>query len=135
MDFGPKTAKLYCSHYILSAKAEKNKNFSGRLRCYVNSRQITKRKPTPNHKTKTHAKSQNEKFMDIIIPIIHIYRNSGIANMTEKLYNLTVANKFIRHITITWRRIEVVITSRTRNAVTLRGAWVRIPPSPPKGDC
>ena len=29
------------------------------------------------------------------------------------------------------RRIEVVITSRTRNAVVLRGTWVRIPPSPP----
>lgn len=29
-----------------------------------------------------------------------------------------------------WRRIEVVITSRTRNAVTHPGTWVRIPPSP-----
>ena len=25
----------------------------------------------------------------------------------------------------------MVITSRTRNAVVLRGTWVRIPPSPP----
>ena len=30
------------------------------------------------------------------------------------------------------RRIEVVITSRTRNAVVRKGTWVRIPPSPPK---
>ena len=29
-----------------------------------------------------------------------------------------------------WRRIEVVITSLTRNQVVLRGSWVRIPPSP-----
>ena len=30
-----------------------------------------------------------------------------------------------------WRRIEAVITSRTRNAVVRKGTWVRIPPSPP----
>ena len=30
-----------------------------------------------------------------------------------------------------WRRIEVVITSSTRNRVVLTGTWVRIPPSPP----
>ena len=30
-----------------------------------------------------------------------------------------------------WRRIEVVITGRTRNAFAFRGTWVRIPPSPP----
>ena len=30
-----------------------------------------------------------------------------------------------------WRRIEVVITGRTRNALALTGTWVRIPPSPP----
>ena len=29
------------------------------------------------------------------------------------------------------RRIEVVITGRTRNAFAFRGTWVRIPPSPP----
>ena len=29
-----------------------------------------------------------------------------------------------------WRRIEVVITGRTRNALALRGTRVRIPPSP-----
>ena len=29
------------------------------------------------------------------------------------------------------RVIEVVITSRTRNAVVRKGTWVRIPPSPP----
>ena len=29
-----------------------------------------------------------------------------------------------------WRRIEVVITGRTRNAFALRGTRVRIPPSP-----
>lgn len=33
--------------------------------------------------------------------------------------------------TIVWRRIEVVITGRTRNAFALRGTRVRIPPSPP----
>ena len=31
-----------------------------------------------------------------------------------------------------WRRIEVVITGRTRNALALTGLWVRIPPSPPE---
>ena len=31
-----------------------------------------------------------------------------------------------------WKRIEVVITSRTRNAVVLTGTWVRIPPLPPR---
>ena len=31
----------------------------------------------------------------------------------------------------TRRSIEVVITSRTRNAVVRKGTWVRIPPSPP----
>lgn len=30
----------------------------------------------------------------------------------------------------TWKRIEVVITSRTRNAVVRKGTWVRIPPLP-----
>ena len=29
------------------------------------------------------------------------------------------------------KRIEVVITSRTRNAVVRKGTWVRIPPLPP----
>ena len=33
------------------------------------------------------------------------------------------------------RRIEVVITGRTRNAFALTGTWVRIPPSPPKTKC
>ena len=32
----------------------------------------------------------------------------------------------------TWKRIEVVVTSRTRNAVVREGTWVRIPPLPPK---
>ena len=31
-----------------------------------------------------------------------------------------------------WKRIEVVITSCTRNAVVRKGSWVRIPPLPPK---
>ena len=30
-----------------------------------------------------------------------------------------------------WKRIEVVVTSRTRNAVVRKGTWVRIPPLPP----
>ncbi len=30
------------------------------------------------------------------------------------------------------RRIEVVITGRTRNALALIGSWVRIPPSAPE---
>ena len=30
-----------------------------------------------------------------------------------------------------WKRIEVVVTSRTRNAVVREGTWVRIPPLPP----
>ena len=29
-----------------------------------------------------------------------------------------------------WKRIEVVVTSRTRNAVVREGTWVRIPPLP-----
>ena len=35
------------------------------------------------------------------------------------------------HMFNTWRSIEVVITSRTRNAVYPMVPWVRIPPSPP----
>lgn len=35
-------------------------------------------------------------------------------------------------IPIVWRRIEVVVTSLTRNQVVRKGTWVRIPPSPPK---
>ena len=31
-----------------------------------------------------------------------------------------------------WRRIEVVITGRTRNALALSGSRVRISPSPPE---
>ena len=31
---------------------------------------------------------------------------------------------------IIWSCIEVVITGRTRNALALRGTWVRIPPTP-----
>lgn len=31
----------------------------------------------------------------------------------------------------TWKRIEVVVTSCTRNAVVRKGTWVRIPPLPP----
>ena len=31
-----------------------------------------------------------------------------------------------------WKRIEVVVTSRTRNAVVRKGTWVRIPPLPPE---
>ena len=34
----------------------------------------------------------------------------------------------------TWKRIEVVVTSRTRNAVVREGTWVRIPPLPPPKD-
>ena len=49
---------------------------------------------------------------------------------------ISVILSFVRviagHESNKWRRIEVVITSRTRNAVVLRGTWVRIPPSPPK---
>ena len=46
---------------------------------------------------------------------------------------------FIDFISVTqynkksWRRIEAVITGRTRNALALRGTRVRIPPSPLKG--
>lgn len=36
----------------------------------------------------------------------------------------------IIYVVIFWRRIEVVITGRTRNALALRGTWVQIPPSP-----
>ena len=32
---------------------------------------------------------------------------------------------------VVWKRIEVVATSRTRNAVVRKGTWVRIPPLPP----
>ena len=31
-----------------------------------------------------------------------------------------------------WKRIEVVVTSRTRNAVDRKVTWVRIPSFPPK---
>ncbi len=33
---------------------------------------------------------------------------------------------------VQWRRIEVVVTSLTRNQVVRKGTWVRIPPSPPE---
>ena len=54
---------------------------------------------------------------------------------------ISVILSFVRaiagHESNKWRRIEVVITSRTRNAVVLRGTWVRIPPLPPneRGCC
>jgi hypothetical protein len=34
----------------------------------------------------------------------------------------------------TWSGIEVVITSRTRNAVCRKAPWVRIPPAPPNNN-
>ena len=42
-----------------------------------------------------------------------------------------IAAQYFLHNRI-WKRIEVVITSRTRNAVVRKGTWVRIPPLPPK---
>lgn len=45
-------------------------------------------------------------------------RNAIIKKMSVKAEN------------IIWSCIEVVITGRTRNALALRGTWVRIPPTP-----
>ena len=45
------------------------------------------------------------------------------------LPNRHFSDKII-YVVIFWRRIEVVITGRTRNALALRGTWVQIPPSP-----
>ena len=57
-----------------------------------------------------------------------IYNNHfSLANHSK--YGILI--KYLqKHI---WRRIEVVITGRTRNALALRGTRVRIPPSPLKG--
>ena len=54
-----------------------------------------------------------------------IYNNHfSLANHSK--YGILI--KYLqKHI---WRRIEVVITGRTRNALALRGTRVRIPPSP-----
>ena len=54
-----------------------------------------------------------------------IYNNHfSLANHSK--YGILI--KYLqKHI---WRRIEVVITGRTRNALALRGTWVRIPPTP-----
>ena len=44
------------------------------------------------------------------------------------IIDLVIFNQYNRESK--WRRIEVVITGRTRNALALRGTRVRIPPSP-----
>ena len=56
-----------------------------------------------------------------------IYNNHfSLANHSK--YGILI--KYLqKHI---WRRIEVVITGRTRNALALRGTRVRIPPAAPK---
>ena len=43
-----------------------------------------------------------------------------------------IIGDFMLYLIPLWKRIEVVITSRTRNAVVLTGTWVRIPPLPPR---
>ena len=44
------------------------------------------------------------------------------------IIDLVIFNQYNRESK--WRRIEAVITGRTRNALALRGTRVRIPPSP-----
>lgn len=48
------------------------------------------------------------------------------------VYYKSSMRSFLDAIPIVWRRIEVVVTSLTRNQVVRKGTWVRIPPSPPK---
>ena len=45
-----------------------------------------------------------------------------------------IIGDFMLYLIPLWKRIEVVITSRTRNAVVLTGTWVRIPPLPPRNE-
>lgn len=47
------------------------------------------------------------------------------------VYYKSSMRSFLDAIPIVWRRIEVVVTSLTRNQVVRKGTWVRIPPSPP----
>lgn len=63
--------------------------------------------------------------LNILAYTPHIYNNHfSLANHAK--YDILI--KYLqKHI---WRRIEVVITGRTRNALALRGTRVRIPPSP-----
>ena len=47
------------------------------------------------------------------------------------VYYKSSMRSFSDAIPTVWRRIEVVVTSLTRNQVVRKGTWVRIPPSPP----
>lgn len=47
------------------------------------------------------------------------------------VYYKSSMRSFSDAIPIVWRRIEVVVTSLTRNQVVRKGTWVRIPHSPP----
>ena len=60
-----------------------------------------------------------------------IFCRQNLDNMAWIYYNRQVrqgARTAVEHV---WKRIEVVVTSRTRNAVVREGTWVRIPPLPP----
>ena len=48
----------------------------------------------------------------------------------KNIYIMVVEKSSAMHCSYLWRRIEAVITGRTRNAFALRGTRVRIPPSP-----
>lgn len=48
------------------------------------------------------------------------------------VYYKSSMRSFLDAIPTVWRRIEVVVTSLTRNQVVRKGTWVRIPPSPPR---
>lgn len=48
------------------------------------------------------------------------------------VYYKSSMRSFLDAIPIIWRRIEVVVTSLTRNQVVRKGTWVRIPPLPPE---
>ena len=63
-------------------------------------------------------------------PLIPTNPDLGLPFFAFLCYNIkAVVILFVYHGFI-WRRIEVVITGRTRNAFALRGTRVRIPPSP-----
>ena len=60
---------------------------------------------------------------------LYHHRSDGIYFSFLPLPNRRFSDKII-YVVIFWRRIEAVITGRTRNALALRGTWVQIPPSP-----
>ena len=81
-------------------------------------------------------------FMELIQPDKRILSNrkatqstgimAVISTFSVDIKIAVIIGDFMLYLIPLWKRIEVVITSRTRNAVVLTGTWVRIPPLPPR---